>query len=316
MSTHKVPQNVETDDKLIGFLSLKQFIFVLIGLGFGWLTFFFFTKIHPLAALLFVPPTIVALVLGLYQRQDQPVEVFLASALRFYLKPRKRIWDQEGYEERVKITAPPKIEHHYTKGFTGAEAVGRLSNLSRMMDSRGWASKMTADWQNPQMLAAATSEDRLVSTRDVASAQGFNPQQYMTPVDVMDDSSSILSQQFANRIAQADSSARQQAFQTMQQARQAQGPQSTPTAPVTQDTPVGTPRMQPYPAMHQRVMAPAMDQAPTQATPSDARNVAPPPIVAKAAQEFVQERPIESQAQRSTSPDPETIQEEFEISLH
>jgi hypothetical protein len=81
MATHAVPQDVEADDKLIGFLSLKQFIFTVIGLGFGYLTFFFFTKVHPLAAIAWLPFTMVFLVLGLYQRKDQPAEVFLVSAL-------------------------------------------------------------------------------------------------------------------------------------------------------------------------------------------------------------------------------------------
>src|SRR5690242_5343813 len=100
MATHKVPQDVEADDKLVGFLSLKQFIFVILGIAFGWFTFVFATQIHPIAAIIWVPPTAAFLILGLYQRKDQPVEVFLASAMRFYLKPHTRKWDQEGYEER------------------------------------------------------------------------------------------------------------------------------------------------------------------------------------------------------------------------
>src|SRR4051812_5890085 len=118
MATHKVPQDVEAEDKLIGFLSLKQFIFVILGLVSGWIGFVFATKVYPLTVIIWIPPTAIFLILGLYQRKDQPVEVYLASALRFHLKPRTRIWDQEGYEERVIITAPPKYEKHYTKDFS------------------------------------------------------------------------------------------------------------------------------------------------------------------------------------------------------
>ena len=39
MGTYKVPQNVEAEDKILGPLSLKQFIYALIGLGWGFLTF-------------------------------------------------------------------------------------------------------------------------------------------------------------------------------------------------------------------------------------------------------------------------------------
>lgn len=236
MATHKVPQDVETEDKLIGFLSMKQFIFVVVGLGFGWLTFFFATKVSPFLAIIWVPFTVVPLVLGLYQRKDQPVEVFLASALRFYFKPRKRTWDQEGYFERVIVTAPPKIERRYTKNFTGEEAVGRLQNLSRMMDSRGWATKLDVDWQNQQMAEAAASESRI-------HAQPVDPsgriQAYMQPADVMDESSSVIAQNFQSKIDSADTSTRAHAMKTLEAARG--NPQASSIETLTPDSPGAPP---------------------------------------------------------------------------
>jgi|GEM_PF-6798751 len=218
MATHSVPQDVEADDKLIGFLSLKQFIFTIIGLGFGYLTFFFFTKVHPLASIIWLPFMIVFLVLGLYQRKDQPVEVYLASALGFYFKPRTRVWNQDGYEERVIITAPPVVEKHYTKNFTGEEAVGRLEGLSLMMDSRGWASKKVEDWQNPQLATIATDSDRLVIGQEIVARQGLNPQQYIAqPADPYDDRS-IVGKQFEHKIVEADNSTHQEALRIMHEA--------------------------------------------------------------------------------------------------
>lgn len=260
MATHKVPQDVEAEDKLVGFLSLKQFIMTILGLGFGYLTFFFFTKVHPVAALIWIPPTIVCFVLGLYQRKDQPVEVFLASALRYYLKPRTRKWNQEGYEQRVVITAPPKVEHRYTKEFSGEEATSRLSNLSRMMDSRGWASKLSSDWQNPQLATAAAS-DRLVQPADL-NPGGIDPQAYMQPVDVMDESSSLVAQDFQAKISQTDTTAKQHALQVLQQARQG-GTTSDdkPSDDGTSDTTVPAPHYEKYPQMRQKVLQPAAETA-------------------------------------------------------
>lgn len=255
MATHKVPQDVEAEDKLVGFLSLKQFIFTVLGLGFGYLTFFFFTKIHPLTALIWIPPAIICFVLGLYQRKDQPVEVYLASALRFYLKPHKRKWSLEGYEERVIITAPPKIEHHYTKNFNSEEATSRLSNLSRLMDSRGWATKLTSDWQNPQLATVAASE-RLVQPAQLQPA-GIDPLAYVQPVDMMDEQSSVVAQDFQARLVQNENTTKQHAMATLQQARQ------SATTTVTQsgdDTGITPPKFQKYPAMHQKVVAPAAEK--------------------------------------------------------
>lgn len=244
MATHRVPQDVETEDKIIGFLSLKQFIFVVVGLGFGYLTFFFATKVNIILALIWVPFTVVPLVLGLYQRKDQPVEVFLASALRYYFKPRKRKWDQEGYEERVLITAPPKVEHHYTKDFGGDEAMSRLTRLSHMMDSRGWASKLSGDWQNPQLAAAAASDGRLVQPANLATNQTEYLQTYMQPTDVQDEQTSLVAKDFQNKIDATDTSAQMRAMKTMDAARHDSG------AAVT------TPHLEKYPKMKQSVVNP------------------------------------------------------------
>jgi PrgI family protein len=269
MATHKVPQDVEAEDKLVGFLSLKQFIFTILGLGFGYLTFFFFTKVHPLSAIIWLPFTLSFLVLGLYQRKDQPVEVYLASAMRFYLKPRQRKWDQEGFEERVIITAPPKIEHNYTKSFTGEEATSRLNNLSRLMDSRGWTTKLASDWQNPQLATAAAS-DRLVQPGDLKTA-GVDLSRYMQPVDVMDEQSSSVAQDFQARISQTDTSTRQHALQTLQQARQA----TDDTIP-SEDVPE-VPQYQQYPSMHQKVVSPADTTLPVAAPVAQPNNPSPAP---------------------------------------
>ena len=217
MAVHSVPQDVEADDKLFLFLSLKQFIFVIIGFGFGYLAFFFFTKVHPLTALIWIPFSLIFLVLGLYQRKDQPAEVFLASAVGFYLKPHVRIWSQDGYEERVHITAPPVIEKKYTKDFTGDEAKGRLANLSLMMDSRGWASKQINDWQNPTMASVAAGSDRILDVHDVAASQAIDPMKYSQPADPYDDRS-MVGKQFETKIEIADATTHQAALKVMEQA--------------------------------------------------------------------------------------------------
>lgn len=275
MATHKVPQDVETDDKLVGFLSLKQFIFVILGLGFGYLMFFFSTKIQIFTGIIWFPPMAICLVLGLYQRKDQPVEVYLASAIRFYLKPHKRKWNQEGYEERVVITAPPKIEKHYTKDFSGEEATNRLGNLSRMMDSRGWASKMVTEWQNPQFATAAAG-DRLLQPTDLAIPSGINPQTYAQPVDVMDEASSIVAKDFNAKINQTDTNTRAHAMQVMQQARNT--PESTP-APSVSDEGIQAPKFRPAPTMRQKTIAPIPEETVVAATAPEIPSLPPEPTL-------------------------------------
>lgn len=300
-----VPQDVEAEDKLVGFLSLKQFIMTVLGIGFGYLTFFFFTKIHPLAALIWLPPTLVFFVLGLYQRKDQPIEVFLASALTFYFKPRKRKWDQEGHEDQVIITAPPVIEHHYTKDFTGSEAASRLQNLSSMMDSRGWASKKHADWQNPQLATAAESENRLVQPAE-APGQVALQQTYMQPADVMDENSSLVAREFENKITQAETSARSRAIQVMDLAKNDASKDDEIVLPPKYRSDI-----------HQRVIQPIQD-TPVAEEPSPAAqaNTAPVEMVKRPTEKISKDEPVVYKAKSSAPKEHVTEDGSVEISLH
>lgn len=160
MATYKVPQDVEAEDKIVGFLSLKQLIFVIIMIASLWMCWILF-QANILLGFIPLPIALVSGVLGLYQRKDQPVEVFLASWLRFQLKPRKRKWDQEGLEERVIITAPKHIEKMYTKGLSQEQVNSRLTQLSSIMDTRGWAAKRIGDQQ------LQTSGQRLFSIEEM-----------------------------------------------------------------------------------------------------------------------------------------------------
>ena len=75
MGQYKVPQNVEAEDKIIGFLTLKQFIYAVIGVMSGLISFLTLRKAPIVMLIVGVPPTALFLLLGLYQRQDQPFEI-------------------------------------------------------------------------------------------------------------------------------------------------------------------------------------------------------------------------------------------------
>ena len=192
MATYKVPQDVEAEDKIVGFLSLKQFVFVIVMIASLWLCWILL-QINFLLALIPLPIAIVSGVLGLYQRSDQPIEVFLASWLRFKLKPRKRRWDQEGLDERVIITAPKTIEKNYTKGLTEQQVSSRLMQLSSLLDSRGWASKQITSRNT------FTGSQRLFSPEEMA--------RYAAPRTPFDNEATSVFDQYdtedpRNRIAQ------------------------------------------------------------------------------------------------------------------
>lgn len=136
MAEHTVPQDVEADDKLLGPLSFKQFIFVLIGLGFGALAYFLSTILLPLF-IIPVPFAILFFILGIPIKKDQPMEVYLAAILSFHIKPKIRLWERDG------IISIIQFDNQIIENIQGAENLSfeetqeRLSFLSNVVDSQG-----------------------------------------------------------------------------------------------------------------------------------------------------------------------------------
>lgn len=321
MAVHSVPQNVEADDQIIGFLSLKQLIFTVLGVGFAYLTYFFFANVHPIAAIIWLPFVLFFFTLGLYRRKDQPAEVFLVSALGFYLKPKIRIWSQDGYEERVKITAPVVVEKQYTKDFTGEEAMGRLTRLSLMMDSRGWASKRANDWQNPDLVVSAES-NRLVDRQDVAQTQGIDTSRYTQPLDQYDDTS-IVGQDFDQKIEQSTNAIREDALrQTIQNAQMYAEPQ-TPTSTVTTREEeqraaaiIASSKQADTTSIHEKVILPPNEQQARAATTAiEPPSLADVAVAPEPTQEVDQSTPPATTVAPTQPPRPQIAQERNDIGV-
>ena len=203
MATYKVIQDIEAEDKLLGPLSLKQFIFALIAVGFVFLGYILASKTGKLFAALPVIPFvaifgILAAPLGGYQSTD----VWLAARIRFFLKPHKRVWFQSEIKNLVNITAPKKIEKLYTDGLNQDQVRSRLKVLADTLDSRGWALK-NADVNmafEPDYINQ--SNDRLVSTANLP--QTMQVVDVTSSDDILDEQSNHVAQNFTSMVAAAE----------------------------------------------------------------------------------------------------------------
>ena len=138
MATYKVPQDVEAEDRLLGPFTFRQFIYLLIAAIAGALAAALF-QIFPLLALLPTPVIFFFLVLALPLKKDQPMETYLAAIISFYMKPNKRFWRPGQGETTIQITAPKIVEKSRTRDISEEEASHRLSFLSNLVDSEGYA---------------------------------------------------------------------------------------------------------------------------------------------------------------------------------
>ena len=161
MATYKVIQDIEAEDKLVGPLSFRQFVYFLIAAFFGYLCFISVAKGVPFLLAIFLPPALFCLFFAWPWTPDQPTEIWALAKIRFYFKPRKRIWDQSGIKELVTITVPKRVERNYTDGLSQVEVRSRLSALASTIDSRGWAVKNAYVNMSPTVVQPTTS-DRLI----------------------------------------------------------------------------------------------------------------------------------------------------------
>lgn len=171
MAVYKVPQDVEADDKLIGPFSFRQFIYLIIvalsiAAAWGLAQLFIGLAVIP------VPVILLFGALALPLRKDQPMEIYLAAIVSFYLKPHKRLWDPEGIESLIEITAPKAIEPVLTKSITQADAEQRFAYLANLVDSGGWAIRGVAGQPDSPLnsdayLEAQSAEDVLDTSNSV-----------------------------------------------------------------------------------------------------------------------------------------------------
>ncbi len=170
MAEYKVPQNVEADDKLIGPFSFRQFCYLMIAFGGCVMAFFLGKQALPLA-IIPAPAVILFGVLALPLRKDQPMEIYLAALVRYYvLKPKVRIWIADGEEPNVKIGAPVSEDDIKTKDLKAEEVSQRLSFLANLTDTQGWSTRgLDAPRVNHNL-----NEDFMASTADARDIMDEN----------------------------------------------------------------------------------------------------------------------------------------------
>ena len=247
MASYKVPQDVEADDKLIGPFSFRQFIYLIIvamaGVAaWGLAQLFIGLAVIPLPIIIFFGA------LALPLRKDQPMEIYMAAMVSYYLKPRNRRWDPEGIETFIEISAPKVVEVSRVKELSQNEAQERLSYLANIVDSGGWAIRGV---NNPGGNSSLNSDIYL----EAQSAQ-----------DILDTGTSIA-QNFDHMMTQSTERMHEEARARMMQATMPQ-PVADPVAPVIQ-APVYNPgniqqpqQIAPAPTPLQYPQAPALDLQP------------------------------------------------------
>jgi hypothetical protein len=106
----QVPQNLDLEDKIVGPMTLTQFLYVLGGGLVDYLLFQTLARDYFALFLLFgIPIALLALGLAFFKVQEQPLTHFISCAIIYFTRPKLRIWQRIDIFKPI-LTAPPKKE--------------------------------------------------------------------------------------------------------------------------------------------------------------------------------------------------------------
>lgn len=215
MGEYKVPQNVETEDKILGPLSVKQFIYVIIALMWAFLMWRIFSFAIVLALIFAFPVTGFFLLLGFGQREGVPFEDYIVAFIRYLIVPRKRTWIKDDKKDVI-VKEAEKPKERLEK--ENAVSVGQLKQLANIIDTRG-------NFKDPTVqLPDDDNEADIYAKRIIGPAQtnGLEPgvTQVVTQKDDVLDEDSQHSTAVGELLQTAKDDTRQNAHSQVQQALQ------------------------------------------------------------------------------------------------
>lgn len=133
---YKVPQSIDMEDKIVGPLTLQQFLYLIFGGLFDYIAYqAFYNSVPGLFWSIFLPVTLVSLAFAFVKVYDRPFSTFIKNAISFAFTPRTRVWHKEEALEvtttivnapvKKELAAPPQRRLEATE----------LEKLSRILDT-------------------------------------------------------------------------------------------------------------------------------------------------------------------------------------
>lgn len=143
---YKVPQNVDIEDRVIGPLTLRQFMIILVAVGTLLILYFVlvgFLQILFYLAVIIIGGTAGVLAFGKYG--DQHLEVFALGAWKTLTSPRTRVWKKETELHQMTAKAKEPVSKEETLKRPLEEARNDLESLAELVDSGGYSKGNTKD---------------------------------------------------------------------------------------------------------------------------------------------------------------------------
>ena len=134
----KVPQKIDIEDRILGPLTMVQFVYAVLGAGAGYLMLSTFPS--PINFVLAIPVFILTFCIVFVKINGRSFGLFLRNLLAYSLNPKTRLWHKsennvrvEIYQPKVQQVADPYANKYYSKA--------DISKLANIIDTRGRSSQ-------------------------------------------------------------------------------------------------------------------------------------------------------------------------------
>jgi hypothetical protein len=135
----KVPQNIDMQDKIIGPLTMAQFLYVLIG---GLIDYVLLQTLLNTAPGLFfafaIPIALFALAMAFLKINDIPFPRFIQAAILFIMSPKRRVWHKE-IEAAAGVALPKPAAKTEPKIIRRTIDKSEIEKMAAVLDTAGWA---------------------------------------------------------------------------------------------------------------------------------------------------------------------------------
>lgn len=133
---YKVPQKIDMEDRIVGPLTLAQFLYVMVG---GMIAYALYQTVFFTNPLLFwvlvIPVGIITVSMAFLKIQEEPFPKFLVHTLLYLTRAKQRVWMKDGitqlggkvFLEEKKTIVKAKID-------TKAEAKTKLKSAIDILD--------------------------------------------------------------------------------------------------------------------------------------------------------------------------------------
>jgi len=130
-----VPQFIEVEDKIIGPITVRQFIIILAGALLAFINFQIF-DLGKWFFILSVPEIFIFLIFAFYRVNGRPFHFFVLNVMQTMKRPRLRIWNHK-YRElddiEIHKVVEPKKKVNKGRYYTSS----RLAEISLVVDTQG-----------------------------------------------------------------------------------------------------------------------------------------------------------------------------------